>query len=82
MGEEIDLDGPDYLYEQIAQILRARIADGTYPPRRRIPSENEISRVFGVSKPTARQAVHLLIVEGLVEAKRGRGTFVREPDGS
>jgi DNA-binding GntR family transcriptional regulator len=80
MGEEIDLEGPDYLYEQIAQIIRARIADGTYPPRRRIPSEAELSQMFGVSRPTARHALQLLIDEGLVVPRVGRGTYVKEPD--
>ncbi|MEU5077116.1 GntR family transcriptional regulator, partial [Streptomyces asoensis] len=53
----LDLDGPEPLYEQIAAILAARIADGTYPPRRRVPSEAGIVEEFGVSRPTARAAV-------------------------
>jgi len=72
----LDLDGPDPLYEQIAQILAARIADGTYPPRRRIPSEAGIVDEFGVSRPTARAAVQLLAERGLVHTVRGKGTYV------
>lgn len=71
--------GPEPLYQQIAKILRARIADGTYQPDRRIPGEHEISRTFGVSRPTARAAMKLLIDENLVIPVRGKGTFVRPP---
>lgn len=72
----LDLDGPDPLYEQIAAILAARIADGTYPPRRRIPSEAGICDEFDVSRPTARAAVQLLVERGLVRTVRGKGTYV------
>lgn len=72
----LDLDGPDPLYEQIAEVLAARIADGTYPPRRRIPSEAGLVDEFGVSRPTARAAVQLLVERGLVRTVRGKGTFV------
>lgn len=72
----VDLDGPEPLYEQIATVLAARIADGTYPPRRRIPSEAAIVDEFGVSRPTARAAVQLLVERRLVHTVRGKGSFV------
>lgn len=72
----LDLDGPEPLYEQIAEVLAARIADGTYPPRRRIPSEAGIVDEFGVSRPTARAAVQQLAERGLVQTVRGKGTYV------
>jgi GntR family transcriptional regulator len=53
----VDLDGPEPLYEQIARIIAARIADGTYPPRRRIPSEAGIVAEFDVSRPTGSYVV-------------------------
>jgi DNA-binding GntR family transcriptional regulator len=72
----LDLDGPEPLYEQIAEIIAARIADGTYPPRRRIPSEAQIVTEYGVSRPTARAAVQLLVERGLVHTVRGKGSYV------
>lgn len=72
----VDLDGPEPLYEQIAAVLAARIADGTYPPRRRIPSEAAIVEEFSVSRPTARSAVQLLVERGLVVTVRGKGSYV------
>ncbi|MFE9765131.1 GntR family transcriptional regulator [Streptomyces sp. NPDC005808] len=72
----VDLDGPEPLYEQIAAVIAARITDGTYPPRRRVPSEAGICEEFAVSRPTARAAVQLLIERGLVVTVRGKGTYV------
>jgi len=72
----VDLDGPEPLYEQIAAVLAARIEDGTYPPRRRVPSEAAICTEFEVSRPTARAAIGLLVERGLVETVRGKGSFV------
>lgn len=74
----LDLDGPEPLYEQIAAILAARIGDGTYPARRRIPSEAGIVEEFAVSRPTARAAVQLLVERGLVVTVRGKGSYVVE----
>ncbi|MDA2803676.1 GntR family transcriptional regulator [Nocardiopsis suaedae] len=73
---EIDLDGPEPLYEQIAAVLGARITDGTYESRRRIPSEAALCEEFSVSRPTARAAVKLLNDRGLTVTVRGKGTFV------
>lgn len=77
----VDLDGPEPLYEQIAEVIAARIADGTYPPRRRIPSEAGLCDEFGVARPTARSAIRLLVERGLVRTVRGKGSFVVESAG-
>lgn len=74
----VDLEGPEPLYEQIAVILGSRIADGTYAPRRRVPSEAAICEEFNVSRPTARAALQLLIQRGLIITVRGKGSFVVE----
>lgn len=72
----IDLDGPEPLYEQIADLLTSRIADSTYQPRRRIPSEAAICEEFDVSRPTAARAIELLVERGLVVTVQGKGRFV------
>lgn len=74
----IDLDGPEPFFEQIADVLTKRIEDGTYPPRRRIPSEYALAEEFGVSRPTVRAAIALLAEKGLVATSKGKGTFVTE----
>lgn len=75
----MDLDGPEPLYVQIADILRARIADGTYPPRSKIPSSEQLREEFGVSRVTAVSAVGILIGEGRVRGVPGKGTYVEQP---
>ena len=50
-----------------------------FQPGDRLPSEPELARRFGVTRPTVRQATRLLADQRLVEARRGSGTFVREP---
>jgi GntR family transcriptional regulator len=63
-------------YQQIAAHLRAQIADGTYPPRSRLPSADTISQDTGVAKMTARKALRVLVDEGLATMRPGWGTFV------
>lgn len=62
-------------YEQIAEYLRDLVTDAQ--PGDRLPSEAELCARFGVSRMTARQAVQLLANDGLIDRKRGAGTFVR-----
>lgn len=71
-----DLDGPEPFYEQIADVLAGRIADGTYALRSRIPAEAALTEEFEVSRPTVRRAVALLVDRGLVRTSRGKGTYV------
>jgi len=65
-------------YREIADALRRRIDDGDLPPGGRVPGENELMETYRVEQPTARRALDLLKNEGLIIARRGSGTFVRE----
>jgi GntR family transcriptional regulator len=65
------------LYFQLAELLRGRIRRGELPAGSSIPSEHELSASFGLGRPTVRQATELLVREGLLERRRGAGTFVR-----
>jgi DNA-binding GntR family transcriptional regulator len=71
-----DLEGPEPMYRQIADRIAARIADGTYPPNRRVPSESEVCKEFDVSRRTARAAYAVLAERGLVVTAPGKGTYV------
>lgn len=72
--------GPEPIYRQLAAILRARIADGTYRPGYPIPSTAAICEEFGITHRTARAATKLLVDEGLIVGAVGRGMFVTDPD--
>src|SRR5215831_9047090 len=64
-------------YRQIASELRAAIERGEYPPGARLPGENALMRDYGVARMTARQALAVLVGEGLAVSRKGAGVFVR-----
>jgi GntR family transcriptional regulator len=64
-------------YGQIADLLRARIADGSYPAGTALPSEDRLSEELGVSRVTVNRAIGLLRAAGDVRVRRGAGTVVR-----
>ncbi|MBW2368819.1 MAG: GntR family transcriptional regulator, partial [Deltaproteobacteria bacterium] len=70
---------PIPLYRQLADILIAKIRAGEYKEKGKIPSEHQLSKAYGIGRPTARQATDLLIRKGLLVRKRGAGTFVCSP---
>lgn len=70
---------PVPLYNQLKEILRGQILDGTWPPLSRMPSENELGQRFDVSRITVRQALNDLQKEGLIFKIHGKGTFVAKP---
>lgn len=66
------------LYRQIAEQLRGLIAQGEFAPGRRLPAERDLARQLGVSRPSVREALIALEVEGRVEVRVGSGVYVRE----
>lgn len=67
---------PTPLYHQIYLILRDQIADGSAGADTTLPGEQELMRLYGVSRITAKRALDELAAEGLVVRERGRGTRV------
>lgn len=77
MPDRINKNRFEPAYAQLATILRRQIAGGVYPPGEKIPSEPSISRQYGLSIMTVRQAIGVLTEQGLLERVRGSGTFVK-----
>lgn len=65
-------------YRAIADGLRSQIDSGELAPGSKVPGENELMAIHGVEQPTARRALDVLKNEGLIIARRGSGTYVRE----
>jgi len=75
---------PRRLYRQIADQIRRLIRSGEFGPGARLPPERDLARQLGVSRPSVREALIALEVEGLVEVRIGSGIYVRgaAPDGA
>lgn len=65
------------LADEITAKLRAMIHSGEWPLQQRIPSEPELMAKLGVSRGTLREAVKALAHSGMLEVRRGDGTYVR-----
>jgi GntR family transcriptional repressor for pyruvate dehydrogenase complex len=63
----------DFAYKQVLALVETREPDD------RLPSEDELARTLGVSRPVLRQALARLRTEGWVYARRGAGNFVGKP---
>jgi len=66
------------LADQVANSLRESILEGEWQPGEALPTEPELSNLFGVSRTVVRDATRMLIALGLVEAHHGKGVFVTE----
>jgi len=67
---------PKRLYRQIAEQLRGLIAAGEFVLGSRLPPERDLAAQLGVSRPSVREALIALEVEGLVEVRMGSGIYV------
>lgn len=78
-GGVIQLEpGPVPLYYQLEQQLRARIDAQEFAPGDCLPSEDQICELYGVSRITVRRALEALQQQGLIERRRGVGSFVAD----
>jgi GntR family transcriptional regulator len=68
------------LYAQIAAKIRGEIATGELRAGSRLASEHSLAERFGVGRPTVRQATQLLVTDGVLQRRRGSGTYVRAPE--
>ncbi|MFJ4902780.1 GntR family transcriptional regulator [Streptomyces sp. NPDC088727] len=67
-------------YLRLAETIRQRITDGTYPVGQRVPSERQLAEGEGAARRTITRAFDLLKNEGWLEAKKASGTVARNPE--
>ena len=64
-------------HERIRRTLTDAIASGHYAPGQRLPSESELVKTFGASRPTVNRALRDLQLTGVIERRAGSGSYVR-----
>ena len=79
MTDLLHRDSSVPLYQQLEEILKGKIANGDWAPDQRIPSENELNRMFGLSRMTVRGVLTKLVNDGLLLRVAGKGTYVSPP---
>lgn len=73
----IDHEGPEYLYLQLADEIRDKCSTGEYPRGHRIPSITQLAAEHDLSDRTVRQAIAVLVNEGVLITRPGKGTYCR-----
>lgn len=78
-AEQIRPIARDTLLVKIVNTIAQLMMRGVWRPGDMIPSENELAQRFGVGRSTIREALKSFVVLGVIEARAGEGSFVREP---
>lgn len=76
MTEVLERSSAEPLYVQLERILHTKITSGEWQPNQRIPSENELNRIYGLSRMTVRGVLTKLVGDGLLLRVPGKGTYV------
>src|SRR5262245_6640116 len=71
--------GTGHLAEQVMAHLVADIRSGRLGPGARLPTEQALTEVLGVSRAVVREAVAALRADGLIVTRRGSGAYVADP---
>ena len=74
----LEKNSPKPLYQQLKDILVDAIDSEKWKANEKIPSENELSSIYGLSRMTVRSVLTDLVKEGLLYREQGKGTFVAE----
>jgi GntR family transcriptional regulator/GntR family frlABCD operon transcriptional regulator len=63
-------------YRKLYEVLRKHILDGVYKEGDLLPSENELCRIYGMTRPTVRQSLSTLAGDGYIKKHQGKGSIV------
>ena len=77
--ESTPATGPRPLYQQVKVRILDQVHRGSWPPGKKIPSENQLVQELGVSRMTVNRALRELAQEGYLQRVAGVGSFVAEP---
>jgi DNA-binding FadR family transcriptional regulator len=67
--------------QEVASHIKELIRDEKLKPGEKLPNELELCALFSVSRPTVREAVKALVSQGIIEIRRGKGTYVSQEPG-
>jgi DNA-binding FadR family transcriptional regulator len=73
--------GEKHRSQEVAEHIKALIRGETIKPGEKLPNEIELCKTFSVSRPTVREAMKALSSQGIIEIRRGKGTFVTQVPG-
>jgi len=79
MNEKINFDSHIPYYIQLMDILKEKVQSGTWAPGDQIPGEQDLCELYGVSRTVVRQALLELELEGVINRRKGKGTFIALP---
>jgi GntR family transcriptional regulator len=79
MNEKINFESPIPYYIQLVNILKENIHSEVWKPGDQIPGEQDLCELYGVSRTVVRQALLELELEGLINRRKGKGTFISLP---
>ncbi|MDQ0271014.1 GntR family transcriptional regulator [Cytobacillus purgationiresistens] len=79
MTTQLDKSVPIPLYFQLKELILKEIKDETYKTGDAIPTEKELSDIYGISRTTVRQAITELVQEDWLYRVKSKGTFVKAP---
>lgn len=71
--------GRPNLTREVVDSIAQLIVKGTWRPGDAIPAEKELAERFGVGRSTIREAIQSLVIIGVVEIRRGEGSYIRDP---
>ncbi|HYO18996.1 MAG TPA: GntR family transcriptional regulator [Dermatophilaceae bacterium] len=75
----LDRQSPTPLHQQLEEVINEKIANDEWKTNSQIPSENELSATYGLSRMTTRGVITRLAIQGLLYRVPGKGTFVAAP---
>ena len=76
MNEILTQDKPIYL--QLSEMIETDILRGVFEEEERVPSTNELAKLYAINPATSAKGINLLVDEGILYKKRGIGMFVAE----